>query len=425
MIKRYFSAILLLFSFSAFAQYKPDVVVIGGSAAGTAAAIQAANSGVKAVLIEPGSQLIGDAVPDMDIPAFNRGIWKKWKDLYKSKIDSQKTATPQDALETLVKQTKNLHFFKNTPVLEIKQKSSGWEIRIPVNGKTEKIKCKILVDATTDSKASLLASGNILKLDSAGKFDAFVNYNKAQRENPYQQAQKLYKTSGAAGFGHDSLLHFIPLGVFIPKNVDNLLVVSMSCFKDFDTEDFRNIALWTNMGQAAGALAAYGPFFNVSPKKANIRITQNEMLDYNSFLYPVLDVDTARISWNPVQKIIASGVLRFDFVKGKFNPDSAVTVSQIKNQMTQLYPRARIWFIENSALTSLSTQNLVSMLSFISGRDPVSIQQEIENDWKKKYKFKTAYSAEKTINKLEFACILENYISPYSVNVDFAGFDLR
>lgn len=414
----------LLLSFSGFAQYKPDVIVIGGSAAGTAAAMQAATSGVKALLIEPSNNLIGDAEPNMDIPSFDHGIWKQWRDAYKKAKDSTKIS-PQLVLENLVKKTKKLQFLKNVSIEQIEKKNNGWELKVLIDGKLEKIKCKILVDATTNSKNSLLVKNKILTLDSLGRFDALVNYNKAQMEKPYEQVQKLYRTSGAAGFGKDSTLHYIPSGVFIPKNVDNLLVISMSCFKDLETEDLRNIALWTNMGQAAGALSAYGPFFDVSPKKASIRITQNEMIDYKSFLFPVLDVKADDLAWYPIQKIIASGVLHLDFSKGKFSPDSSVTANEVKIMMAQLYPRSRIWFIENKAVTQFTVENVISLLSFVSGRDPISIQQEVEAKWKTNYKFKTNYDKDKKISRLEFACLLDTSISPYNVNVDFGGFDLR
>lgn len=423
MIKPFSTLLFLLISLASFGQYKPDVIIIGGSAAGTAAAIQAANSGVKALLIEPGHTLIGDIEPDMDIPSFDFGIWKQWRDAYQKAKDTS-TVSPQAALENIVKNTKKLQFLKATPIESIVQKGKGWELKVLIDGKLEKIKCKVLVDATTDSQRSLLAKSNILKLDSLGKFETLVNYSKAQAEDPYHQLQSLYKTSAAAGFGKDSSLHFVPLGVFIPKEVENLIIVSMSCFRDFETEDLRNIALWTNMGQAAGALAAYGPFFDVSPKKADIRITQNEMFDYKSFLYPVLDIQPEDFAWKPIQQIIASGVLRFNFKNGKFNPNDHVKAEDIRLMMAKLYPRSRIWFLENK-VENLSVANVNSLLSFISGRDPISIREEITADWQIKYHFKTDFDADQSVTKRELACLLQNYLNPYSVNVDFNGADLR
>lgn len=423
MIKRTLWIFIILFSIKAQAQFKPDVVVIGGSAAGTSAAIQAARSGVKTLLIVPSDNLIGDVAPSMNIPAFNLGFWKEWKDAFLKTSDSVQT-TPQLVLENIVKKIKDLSFLKATPILGIEEKKNGWEIKVNINGKQETIKCKVLVDATTNSANSVLSQFNILNLDKNGKFENLVIYTKQQGNKPYDQQQKLYRTSGAAGFGKDSVAQFIPLGVFIPKEKDNLLIVSMSAFKDFETSDFKNIALWTNMGQSVGALAAFGPFFDTTPSKANIRLTQGEMFTYKSFLYPVKDVDVTDSAWYPIQKIIASGVLKFDFNTGLFNIKEGVKVSDFKEVMATLYPRSKIWFIENK-LSDMTVKSSISLFSFISGRDPISIKQEIEKDWKEKYGFTNSYSESEVINKKEFAVLLDRYISPFNVNVDFNGNFIR
>jgi hypothetical protein len=423
MIKHTYWIILILFSISAQAQYKPDVIIIGGSAAGTSAAIQAAKSGVNALLIEPGNNLIGDTEPRMDIPSFNLGFFKEWRDLFYKINDSVRT-TPQAVLEKIVKNTPKLDFLKNTPILAIAQKKFGWEVTVEINGKKQEIRCKVLVDATTSSTSSIISEFGLVNLDKNGKPATLVSYDKDKMKNAYQDIQKLYRTSGAAGFGNDSTLHYFPLGIFIPAEVDNLLVVSMSAFKDFDTEDFRNLALWTNMGQAVGALSAYGPFFNTTPSKANIRITQGEMFTYKSFLYPVLDIKTTDKSWYPVQKIIASGVLKFDFENGLFNNDELVNGNDIKVVLADLYPRSRIWFIENKAET-LSVGNVISLFSFVTGREAITIKQEFEADWKTKYEFYSNYQVDKKITKLEFAVLIDNYMAPFNVNVDFNGYFLR
>ena len=423
MIKHTYWIILILFSINVQAQYKPDVIIIGGSAAGTSAAIQAAKSGVNALLIEPSDNLIGDIEPKMDITSFNMGFFRDWRDLFYKTNDSVRT-TPQAVLETIIKNTPKLDFLKNTPILAIAQKKYGWEVTIEVNGKKQEIRCKVLVDATASSTTSIISEFGLVDLDKNGKFANLVSYDKNKIKNAYQDVQKLYRTSGAAGFGKDSTLHYFPLGIFIPAEVDNLLVVSMAAFKDFDTEDFRNLALWTNMGQAVGALSAYGPFFNTTPSKANIRITQGEMFTYKSFLYPVLDIKTTDKAWYPVQKIIASGVLKFDFEKGLFNNDELVSGNDIKAVLADLYPRSRIWFIENKVET-ISVNNVISLFSFVTGRDAITIKQEFEADWKSKYEFLSIYQADKNITKLEFAILMDNYMAPFNVNVDFNGYFLR
>ncbi|MBK0381468.1 FAD-dependent oxidoreductase [Pedobacter sp. SD-b] len=419
-IKRIIWIALVFLTVKTQAQYKPDIIVIGGSAAGTAAAIQGARSGVKTLLIAPSDNLIGDVPPSMNIPAFDLGLWKEWKDKFIKTADTVNT-TPQLVLESIVKNTKDLSFLKATPILGIAQKKNGWEVKVNINGKPEDIKCKVLVDATTNSANSLLTQFNVLSLDKEGKFDNLVSYTKEKRNKPYDQTQKLYRTSGAAGFGKDSVLNFIPLGVFIPIEKENLLVVSMSAFKDFDTDDFKNIALWTNMGQAVGALAAYGPFFDTTPAKANIRLTQSEMFTYQSFLYPVLDIKTNDAFYNAIQKTISTGLLKFDFKTGRFNPNELVKNSDIKPIMTEIYPRAKIWFIENKPDT-LTLKNVISLFSFISGKDPITMQEEIMKGAIEKFGFSPDFKDTTLINKRAFAILSDIYLSPFNTNVDFNGY---
>ena len=423
MIKSIFWIILIFLSLNVHAQYKPDVIVVGGSAAGASAAIQAARSGVNVLLIEPSSNIIGDVEPRMDIPSFDMGLWKEWRDLFYKMSDSIKTS-PQQALEKIITNTPKLDFLKNTSIIAVEQKKNGWEVTLEIEGKKQEIRCKILVDATANSKGSFSDEFGLVNLDKNGKTTTLITYQKSKINKPYQDIQKLYRTSGSAGFGRDSSLHYFPLGIFIPTETENLLVVNMSIFKDYDTEDFRNLALWTNMGQAVGALSAYGPFFDTSPSKANIRITQGEMFTYKSFLFPVLDVKITDKAWYPVQKIIASGLLKFDFETGLFNNNEQVNSADIKTVLIDLYPRSRIWFIENK-LETLTVSNLISMISFVTGRDPIAIQQEFVTDWKNKYEFSSAYQIDHQITKLEFAVLMDNYMAPFNINVDFNGYFLR
>lgn len=423
MIKSISWIILIFLSLNVHAQYKPDVIIVGGSAAGASAAIQAARSGVNVLLIEPSSNIIGDVEPRMDIPSFDMGLWKEWRDLFYKMSDSIKTS-PQQALEKIITNTPKLDFLKNTSIIAVEQKKNGWEVTLEIDGKKQEIRCKVLVDATANSKGSFSDEFGLVNLDKNGKITTLITYQKSKINKPYQDIQKLYRTSGSAGFGRDSSLHYLPLGIFIPTETENLLVVNMSIFKDYDIEDFRNLALWTNMGQAVGALSAYGPFFDTTPSKANIRITQGEMFTYKSFLFPVLDVKITDKAWYPVQKIIASGLLKFDFETGLFNNNEQVNSADIKTVLTDLYPRSRIWFIENKVET-LTVSNLISMISFVTGRDPIAIQQEFVADWKNKYEFSSAYQIDHQITKLEFAVLMDNYMTPFNINVDFNGYFLR
>lgn len=425
MIRRYMLIALLIFSVKAQAQYKPDVVVLGSSVAGSATAIQAARSGVKTLLIDTSKAFMQSENPSLNVPAFNFGLFKEWKDAYKNANDSIPTGE-KTVLEKIVKNTKSLTYLNDVKIISLTDKKGTWELKVIINGKTEEIKCKALVDASADLKNSIIAENSIIDFDKDGKFLSLVAYDVAQQKKPYQQAQKLYRTNGAAGFGTDStVLHHIPLGIFIPREKENLLLVSPAAFKGFKASELQNTALWVNIGQAVGALAAYGPFFDTTPSKASVRTTQGEMFTYKSFLYPVLDIKIDDYAWYPIQKVITSGLLKLDFEKGLFNPGEAVKAEDIKSILSELYPRSRIWFIENKTVTMMSVKDVVSIISFITGRDAISVKQEIEADWKSKYKLSSVFSEDKIINKKEMAILLDAYLSPFNIGVDFNGNFMR
>jgi hypothetical protein len=424
MIKKHLWIILLILSINTYGQYKPDVIVFGGSVAGASTAIQAARSGVKTLLILPDESLLSNPTLSLEVPAFDLGLWKEWKDAYQLASDSVKT-TPEKVLENIIGKINNLQVIKASIPNKIEEKKNGWEVTVPINGKNEEIKCKVIVDATSDYKSSPINSFGILSFDEKGKFVPLVNYSTEQKNEPYQQLQKLYRTSGAAGFGKDSSLNYIPLGVFIPQEKPNLIIISTAAFKDFSKDDFQNVALWTNIGQAAGALAAFGPFFDTTPSKANIRLTQAEMFTHKSFLYPVLDIAVTDSAFYPVQKIIASGILNFDFKTGKFNPDEKVKISDFKATMSTQYPRSKIWFIENKKVSELSSKDLISLISFTATKDPYNVNKEISSDWESKYHFDGSFSDGHLITKKEMTILFEVYLQPFNINVDFNGYYLR
>jgi hypothetical protein len=173
--------LLLLAPFSAvFAEtIKTDVLVVGGSASGVAAAIQSARSGtngkIKTLLIESGPWLGGEMTAGgMCILDANRslsaGIWgefrKRVRDFYKRTpgYDTSATAplrfepyTGAAILKRLCDTVKNLTVRFNTQFTDIKKDGNGWEVSVVLNGKPVTIKAKAVVDATQLSEVAAKA----------------------------------------------------------------------------------------------------------------------------------------------------------------------------------------------------------------------------------------------------------------------------
>jgi hypothetical protein len=138
-----------------------------------------------------------------------------------------------------------------------------------------------------------------------------------------------------------------------------------------------------------------------------------------------LDIAVTDSAFYPVQKIIASGILNFDFKTGKFNPDEKVKISDFKATMSTQYPRSKIWFIENKKVSELSSKDLISLISFTATKDPYNVNKEISSDWESKYHFDGSFSDGHLITKKEMTILFEVYLQPFNINVDFNGYYLR
>lgn len=167
MLKKLLTGLLCLsLSYTYAETIKTDVLVIGGSASGTAAALQCARSKVKTILVEPGSWLGGEMTSGgMCILEGNRnlpsGIWgefrKHIRDFYKKTPGFDTTVNavlrfePYTGAAILRKMTdtvKNLTLKMNTPWTTVKKNGTGWEVTITEHGKSNTIKAQVLIDAT-------------------------------------------------------------------------------------------------------------------------------------------------------------------------------------------------------------------------------------------------------------------------------------
>lgn len=167
MFKKLFLLLLLTPVLGAFAEtIKTDVLVVGGSPSGVAAAIQSSRSKIKTLLIESGPWLGGEMTAGgMCILDANKslpsGIWgefrKKVRDFYKRTpgYDTAANAalrfepfTGAAILKKMCDTVKNLTVKMNMPVTGVKKDGNGWELTVTLNGKPATVKAKVLVDAT-------------------------------------------------------------------------------------------------------------------------------------------------------------------------------------------------------------------------------------------------------------------------------------
>ncbi len=164
----------IFFSCSVFAEViKIGVLVIGGGAAGVAAGIQSARSGVKTIILEPGPWLGGSLTSGaMCVVEGNRnfpsGIWGEFmhhvKNYYKNSIGFDTTANAvlrfepavgASILKKITDTVKNLSVHTNASFIGIKKDGTGYEVSTKINGESTIIKAQVVIDGTETGDVAL------------------------------------------------------------------------------------------------------------------------------------------------------------------------------------------------------------------------------------------------------------------------------
>ena len=149
--------------------------------------------------------------------------------------------------------------------------------------------------------------------------------------SPYDQEQKLYRTCIAVGdypvdhhhkrYSGDEfcpVLNFyqvpsygLPLGVMIPKGVENLIVAEKSVsVSNIVNGTTRLQPVVMQIGQAAGVLAALANKKNKEISEISIREVQNQLLVSGGYLLPYLDVPSDDNRFKIYQRIGSTGILK-------------------------------------------------------------------------------------------------------------------
>lgn len=193
MVKKLFFVVLLSAYFGAHAQetIKTDVLVIGGSASGVSAGIQAARSGVQTIIVEQGPWLGGSLTAGANcVVDANRnlpsGIWGEFRrHVIKHYKNSPSYDTAANAtlrfepyigaaiLKKITDTVKRLTVKFNTPWTSIKKNGELWEVGITEKGVKNIISARVVIDATETADVAAKAGA---------KFDIGFDSKKATGE---------------------------------------------------------------------------------------------------------------------------------------------------------------------------------------------------------------------------------------------------
>ncbi|NEU10456.1 FAD-dependent oxidoreductase [Flavihumibacter sp. R14] len=406
--------IFVLGSFSLSAQtIRTDVTVIGGTAAGISAAIQAARSGVKSMLIEPGPSLNPRFGKD-DLVVLERirdhYIYKR--EAEGGKVDSlaRQAITSENAvliLKSITDTVKNMTVMLNTGLRDIKKDGKGWEIKLQ-NGRS--VKTDVVIDASTVSVIS-----SMLKIDPVKTIIQTAIWLKSPILAP-----KLFRSSVGWGISQaekTKATYLIPVATLMPAGTENIFVISPV------SDDLQPQPMLA--GQAAGASAAFCAFFKTTSRNLNIRLTQGEMLAYDARIIPYTDIAFNDRHALALQHTGLSGILKWKtalkdsnevFV---FDTLGTITSEELRLPMKEYYSRSQIWFADHKT-DSLSIEDAINLLMFTATRGE-ELRREIEEGWKKSFRFSSKYEPKRAINRREFAVLTNRYLQPFNIRIDFNG----
>lgn len=389
--------LLLLFHTVASSQtLKSGVLVIGASPSGIAAAIQAAHSGVKTVLLDEGSSTsVVIKQQERENPSgVVKDLLSKIEDLQKYPVKSTQ-ALSLEYVATILKgwtdTIKNLTVIRNSAVSGIKKSGKGWEVQ----SSKAVIKADIIVDATAGRKASAIAG---LK-DPVRQLDS-LSY-----------LHQLYRTSVTIPYDVSVLPATTPAKFFLSSLKNFVYAWGMT---PGETAGF-------STGQAAGAIAAYCSFFNTTTDKLNIRLIQSELMTYRSRLIGFADIVPLDSNSLAIQQLALTGIIKGKVRNGQIYllPDSSVSTEDIRLPVKEYYSRSQIWFLDNKS-DKMTMEQLLSLIKFTAQRGS-ELDKEIEKGWKISFKLPGEFNSKRQITRREFAVLFNSYLRPFDVSVDING----
>ena len=165
------------------------------------------------------------------------------------------------------------------------------------------------------------------------RIDGVVRFDLNDIEDPYGQDDRLYRTSIAVGdypvdqhhtryHGWEELpnLYFhavpsygLPAGVMFPAGFDDVLVIEKSIsVTNIVNGTTRVQPVTLQLGQAAGAAAALASRHGCKVQDISIRELQETLLEAGAYLLPLLDRPVSHSEFRPLQRVAATGILRYE-----------------------------------------------------------------------------------------------------------------
>jgi len=394
-MKKLFFVFACLIPTLIFAQtIKTDVLILGNADAAYFSGLQVSRSGASVIILTQSNPFSLDKIKETKSAEIYeiyenvqlRGI-AYIKDLEKKSTQTKKKNPRKDKVDSI----KLFKIINDTPIVTIERSGSGWEVKI---SKGKSIKARVLVVA--DNNDQLLSNLNITRL-------------KPVHLNALNYTENLYRTTIA---GINGTPNFLSLYHLLIPDQENLLYIDRNSIE---------------IGQAAGATAAYAAFFKMKTSLSNLKTIQGELLTYKLPLIPFADVKVTDSNWLAIQKIGITGILKAEIKNEKafFNPEKEVTNEEIKQPIKDYYYKAQIWFDDHKDVP-VNLENTILLVSYVGNKAVDATKMELQKKWNSSYKFSSKYDLKKVLTRREFSVIINEYLKPFDqVNVDKTGRVIR
>jgi hypothetical protein len=420
---------------------KTDVLVIGGSPSGIAAALQSARSKVKTILAVQTPSLIelsaGGKIT-IEIPnGIASGIW----DEFRIRVQNIWAKTPghdtslnapvrfepkvgDSVLKEMTDTVKKLSIYLDAPPTAIKRNGDYWDVNLVQHGKNILIKTRVVVDATEMGEVAHMAG---VKLPA--RFDNYIdNGGTAYRTSIAAGAELPVYAEGKSKTPTKNYppypAYYLPISAVVLPDADNLLLTERLLPGN---KNIYFLPLQLELGQGVGTVAAYCAFFKTTTKNLKVRVIQGELLDFKGRLLPFADISQKDPNWRAIQQVCGTGLL-----KGKrqiigaaivfvFEPDSLVSTADIKPVLTEIYTRAFLWFNKEKPAEKFTVGNMISFMSDLTLTDADLMKASVQKAWKTQYKFKSGFDMQHQITRREFAVLVNKYLNPFARTVDLSG----
>ena len=260
-------------------------------------------------------------------------------------------------------------------------------------------------------------------------------------KSPYKQKNSLYRTGIAVGdypvdhhhgaysnYSNLPKLDFypvpsysVPLGVLIPENIDNFMVIEKSIsVSNLVNGTSRLQPVVMQIGQASGVLASLGIIKKKNIGQINVREVQLEILKNNGYILPYVDVDTEDLNFISYQKIGACGILRSEGLnigwenKTLFYPDSNLDKTDIYFDNWKIFKSEKIPFPEQ-----MTIKNILHWIYKIK-EEPYLNNKQYSGIWENLNL--NNFDSERIITRGEFSVLIDKIIDPFSrVDIDYYG----